>query len=133
MTGPARLRALLAQGELIVAPGAYDPYTARVIESLDFPVVYLGGFSIGLNLGIGEPLTTLTETVDCAMKAVRIVDIPVVVDAGAGFGDATHTHRTVVEFERAGVAAIHIEDQVFPKRAHYHKGRGRIIPVDEML
>lgn len=132
-TSPARLRKLLAGGELIVAPGAFDPYTARLIESLDFPAVYMGGFTMGTHLCTGEPLTTLTETVDCALRALRAIEIPMVIDAGAGFGDATHAYRTVLEFERAGVAGLHIEDQVFPKRVHYHKGRGRVIPLDEML
>lgn len=129
----ARFRSLLAGGDLIVAPGAFEPYTARIIESLGFPAVYMGGNAMGTHLTTGEPLTTLTETIDCAARVLRAIDAPLIVDADAGFGDPAHTHRTVREFERAGVAAIHIEDQPFPKRAHYHKGMGRVTELPEMI
>lgn len=129
----ARFRSLLAGGDLIVAPGAFEPYTARIIESLGFPAVYMGGNAMGTHLTTGEPLTTLTETIDCAARVLRAIDVPLIVDADAGFGDPAHTHRTVREFERAGVAAIHIEDQPFPKRAHYHKGMGRVTELPEMI
>lgn len=132
-TAGARFRSLLSSGDLIVAPGAFEPYTARIIESLGFPAVYMGGNAMGTHLGTGEPLTTLTETIDCAVRVLRAIDVPLVVDADAGFGDPMHTHRTVREFERAGVAAIHIEDQPFPKRAHYHKGMGRVTPLPDMI
>jgi methylisocitrate lyase len=129
----ARLRKLLASGEMIIAPGAMEPYTARIIESLGFPAVYMGGNAIGTHLVVGEPMTTLTETVDCALRVLAAIQAPLIVDADAGFGDATHTYRTVKEFERAGVAAIHIEDQPVPKRAHYHKGMGRVTELDEVV
>lgn len=132
-TAAARFRGLLASGELIVAPGAYDPYTARIIESLGFPAVYMGGNAMGTHLTTAEPLTTMTETIDCANRVLRAIDVPLVVDADAGFGDPMHTHRTVREFQRVGVAAIHIEDQPFPKRAHYHKGMGRVTELPEMI
>lgn len=125
-------RRLLSERRLIVAPGAYDPYTARIIQSLGFPAVYLGGNAIGTQLCTTEPLTTLTETVDAAEKVLRVIDRPLIVDADSGFGDPVHTFRTVREFERIGVAAIHIEDQPFPKRAHYHKGMGRVTEVEEV-
>lgn len=128
----SRFRGLLAEGRLIVAPGAYDPYTARIIESLGFPAVYLGGNAIGTQLCTGEPLTTMTETVDAAALVQRAINLPLIVDADSGFGDAIHTYRTVREFERIGVAAIHIEDQPFPKRAHYHKGMGRVTEIEEV-
>jgi methylisocitrate lyase len=128
-----RLRGLLARRELVVAPGAYDPYTARIIQFLGFPAVYLGGNAMGTQLVVGEPLMTLTETVDCAQRVLRAIDVPLIVDADAGFGDPIHTFRTVQEFERIGVAAIHIEDQPFPKRAHYHKGMGRVTDLEEVL
>lgn len=127
-----QFRGLLAEKRLIVAPGAYDPYTARIIQSLGFPAIYLGGNAIGTQLGTTEPLTTLTETVDAAAKVLRVIDRPLIVDADSGFGDPVHTFRTVREFEHVGVAAIHIEDQPFPKRAHYHKGMGRVTEVEEV-
>jgi methylisocitrate lyase len=131
--GTTALRRLLATGDLVVAPGAYDPYTARIIESLGFPAVYLGGNAIGTQLCVGEPLTTLTETVDAAERVLRVIDVPLIVDGNAGFGDAIHAFRTVREFESVGVAGIHIEDQPFPKRAHYHRGQGRVTEMEEVL
>lgn len=128
---PPGLRRLLDQQRLIVAPGAFDPFTARIIESLGFPAVYLGGNAMGIHLGTGQPFITMTETVDCALRARRLVDVPLIVDADAGFGDPAHTHRTVRELEAAGVAAIHIDDQPAPKRAHYHLGKGWVVPVEE--
>ena len=132
-SGAKTLRNLLAADELVVAPGAYDPYTARIIQSLGFKAVYLGGNAMGTQLVVSEPLMTLTETVDSAARVLRAIDLPLIVDADAGFGDPLHTYRSVQEFERVGVAAIHIEDQPFPKRAHYHKGMGRVTDLEEVL
>ncbi|MBI4504176.1 MAG: isocitrate lyase/PEP mutase family protein [Chloroflexi bacterium] len=126
-----QLRRLLARGELIVAPGAYDAASARVIESLGFPAVYMGGNATGIHLCTTEPLTTLTETVDAAVRIVRGIEVPLIADADAGFGDAVHTYRTIRELERAGVAAVHLEDQLYPKRVHYHRGQGRLIELAE--
>ena len=75
----------------------------------------------------------MTEQVDVAGRVARAVEIPVMTDVGAGYGDPIHVMRAVKEFERAGVAAIHIEDQVFPKRASYHRGLEHIIDLDEFL
>jgi 2-methylisocitrate lyase-like PEP mutase family enzyme len=129
----ARLRSLLQRDRLVVAPGACDAFTALILEDMGFPAIYLGGNAMGIHLGVGQPLVTMTEAVDCTLRASRAVTCPLVVDANAGFGDPAHTHRTVREFERAGAAAIHIDDQPAPKRAHYHLGRGRVTPVDEMV
>ncbi|HUY51272.1 MAG TPA: isocitrate lyase/PEP mutase family protein [Streptosporangiaceae bacterium] len=129
----AQLRQLLDSGRLVAAPGAFDPFTAMIIESLGFPAVYLGGNAMGIHLGTGQPFVTLTEAVDCTLRAERAVRCPLIVDADAGFGDPAHTHRTVREFERARAAAIHIDDQPAPKRAHYHLGKGRVTPVGEMV
>lgn len=128
----AQIRGLLDSSSLVVAPGAFDPFTARIIESLGFPAVYLGGNAMGLHLGCGQPFLTLTETVDCTLRTARVVGSPLIVDADAGFGDAAHTYRTVKDLERAGAAAIHIDDQPAPKRAHYHLGKGRVGPVEEI-
>jgi methylisocitrate lyase len=85
----------------------------------------------GAHTAITEPLLTLTEQVDVARKVVRSADLPVITDAGAGYGDPLHVMRCVREFEEAGLAAIHIEDQVYPKRASYHKGLEHIVPLQE--
>ena len=126
---PARLRAMLAQGRMVAAPGACDPFTARLIERAGFEAVYLGGNAMGLSLAKGQPLITLTETVDYAAKIVRTTDLPLIVDAGAGFGAAAHVHRTVLEIELTGAAGLHIDDQPYPKRPSYHRGDGGLAPI----
>lgn len=127
------LRARLNSGETIVAPGAYDPISARIVQSLGFPAVYTGGYVSGAHLAVTEPLMTMTEQVEVARKVANAVDLPVIVDAGAGYGDPVHTMRTVRTYEDAGLAGMHIEDQVFPKRASYHMGLEHVTPVDEFL
>ncbi len=128
-----QLRAMLQRGETIAAPGAYDPLSARVVQSLGFRAIYTGGYMTGAHTSITEPLLTLTEQVDVAKKVVHTTDLPVITDAGAGYGDPLHVMRCVREFEAAGLAAIHIEDQVYPKRASYHKGLEHIVPMDEFV
>lgn len=127
------LKELLKKDEVIVAPGCFDALSAKIVEGLGFPAVYLGGWAIGAKLGVTEPLTTLTEMVSEASYVAQQCEIPLIVDGNAGFGDATHTKRTVAEFVRAGVSAIHIEDQMIPKRVGYHVGVKYVIPVEEML
>lgn len=124
-----RLRA----GEQIVAPGVFDPLGARVVQHLGFNTVYLGGYATGSHLAITEPLLTMTDQVAAARRVVSAIDLPLIVDGNAGFGEPLHTMRTVREFEAAGVAAIHIEDQAFPKRAHYHKGVEEVCSRREFL
>jgi len=126
-----QLRERLQRGETIVAPGAYDPISARVVQSLGFPAVYTGGYITGAHTTITEPLLSLTDQVEVAQKVARAVDLPVIADAGTGYGDPLHVMRCVREFETAGIAGIHIEDQVYPKRASYHKGLEHIAPLDE--
>lgn len=128
-----RLRSLLARPGLIVAPSVAEPLAARVAVEAGFECLALGGYALGASLAVTEPLTTMTEVVDAARRILAVVDVPLVVDAGTGFGDPLHTMRTVRELERAGVAALHVEDQVFPKRAHYHREyREHTIPAEEM-
>ena len=129
----SQLRARLTRGESIVAPGAYDPISARIVESLGFPAVYVGGFISGAHLAVTEPLMTMTEQLEVARRVVNAVDLPVICDAGAGYGDPVHTMRTVRAYEDAGLGGMHIEDQVYPKRASYHKGLEHITPMDEFL
>lgn len=133
MTLRSDLKARLVAGETIVAPGAYDPMSARVVQSLGFDTVYVGGYMSGAHLAVTEPLMTLTEQVDVAQRVAKSVPLPVICDAGAGYGDPVHTMHTVRTFERAGICGIHIEDQVFPKRASYHAGLEHVIPMDEFL
>lgn len=127
----ATLRDLLRQDGLVVAPGAMNPLTARIIQTQGFPVVYLGGNAMGLHLCAGQPFVTLTETVECVRQVMAAISVPLIVDAGAGFGDPAHVFRATRELERAGASALHIDDQPYPKRAGYHVGKGGLAPVAE--
>ncbi|MGI9612976.1 MAG: methylisocitrate lyase [Acidimicrobiales bacterium] len=129
----ARFRELLAEPGIVVAPGAYDAITARVIVSHGFPAVYMtGAGTVNAHLGIPDiALGTLTEFVENAARIVDVVDQPVICDADTGFGNALNVMRTVRAFERAGVAGIHLEDQESPKRCGHLEGK-RIVPVEEM-
>jgi methylisocitrate lyase len=128
-----KLRDLIATGETIIMPGAYDPLMGRVLQRIGFKACTCGGWISGAHLATPEPVMTMTEQVEVARKVAQATDLPVKTDAGAGYGDPIHVMRTVQEFERAGVAAIHIEDQVFPKRASYHRGLKHVIDLDEFL
>jgi methylisocitrate lyase len=127
------LKNRLKSGQTIVAPGAYDPISARVVQSLGFDTIYTGGYMSGAHLAVTEPLMTLTEQAEVGARVARSVDLPVICDADAGYGEPVHAMHTVRNFEKAGVAGIHIEDQVFPKRASYHAGLEHVIPLDEFL
>ena len=129
----AQLRNLLAGEETVVAPGGFNPLSYRIIEDLGFKATYMGGWATGAHLCTTEPLMTLTEQVTNAALAVKAINIPLIVDGDAGYGDPLHTMRAVREYESAGIAAIHIEDQIFPKRASYHRNLLRIIPLEEMV
>src|SRR5436190_18467509 len=110
--GPRRLRELLAAPDLIVAPGAYDALSARLIEAAGFPVVYMTGFGTSAAY-LGRPdvgLLGMSEMVDNAKRIVDAVAIPVIADADTGYGNAINVIRTVRAYEHAGVAGIHIED-----------------------
>jgi 2-methylisocitrate lyase-like PEP mutase family enzyme len=123
----------LAKDQIIVAPGCFDPLSAKIVEKSGFQSAYLGGWALGAHLAITEPLTTLTETVEISQKIVSVSNIPLIVDAGSAFGHLPMVKRTISTFEQVGVAAIHLEDQFVPKRVHYHKGEIDLISVDEMM
>ncbi len=128
------LRRLLQGPEVIVAPGAADPMTARLVERAGFPAVYMTGSGTSL-ARYGFPdvgLVTLTEMVENARTIARAVTVPVIADADTGYGNVLNVRRTVREYEAAGVAAIHLEDQVFPKKCGHLAGK-RVIPTTEMV
>jgi len=131
--GAARLRALLESGQTIVAPGAFDPLAARLVEEAGFPAVYMTGFGTSAAL-LGRPdvgLLTMTEMIDNAQRIAACVDIPVIADADTGYGNPLNVIRTVGAYEAAGVAGIHIEDQVAPKKCGHMEGK-LVIPPQEM-
>lgn len=131
--GARRLRDLLASGQPIVAPGVYDALGARLVEESGFEAIYMTGFGTAASK-LGRPdvgLLTMTEMVDNARGIARCCQLPVIADADTGYGNAINVVRTVQEFEQAGVAAIHLEDQVSPKRCGHLEGK-LVIPVEEM-
>jgi len=109
------------------------PLEGRLAEAMGVPVVYTGGYVTGASRMITEPLLTMDEQVRVAGEVARAVQVPLVADAGAGFGEPLHTMRTVREFALAGVAGIHIEDQLYPKRAHYHAYQVHAVPLPDFV
>ena len=129
----AALRKALDARTQLVCPGIYDPLSAKAVVDLGFNGVYLGGFASAAALGTLEPLMTMTEQVGLARRIAGVIgEVPLIVDGHTGYGDPVHITRAVREFEAAGVAGIHIEDQLFPKRASYHKGLKHMVSVEEM-
>ena len=133
-TPGGRLAARLATGELLVLPGAANALTARVIEDCGFDAAYVTGAGVA-NTFLGAPdiaLLTVTELVAHVAAMASAVDIPLVVDADTGFGGPLNVARTVRALERAGAAAIQLEDQTFPKRCGHFAGTD-VVPVVDML
>lgn len=125
MSGARRLRELLVREELIIAPGVYDGISAALVGKLGFPAAYLTGAGVSA-AGFGLPdvgLLTLTEMAERARVLAGLLDVPVIADADTGYGLPINVVRTVIEYERAGVAAIQLEDQVFPKRCGHLAGK----------
>ncbi|HEY5300978.1 MAG TPA: isocitrate lyase/PEP mutase family protein [Acetobacteraceae bacterium] len=127
------LRELLAGKAMIVAPGAYDGLTAKLVEQAGFPAVYMTG--AGTAAAHGYPdfgLLTMTEMADNAARMARSVAIPLIADADTGYGNELNAFRTVREYERRGVAGLHIEDQVAPKRCG-HLDEKEIVPREDWI
>jgi len=127
------LRDTIASGETLILPGCADPLTGRILQRMGFKALNIGGWMSGATTITPEPLLTLTEQVDIARRVARAVDIPVRADMHTGFGEPIHVMRAVKEFEDAGCAGVHLEDQVFPKRASYHRGLEHVCDLDEFL
>jgi len=127
------LRELLDSGEMVLAPGCCDALGARLVEETGFPAVYMTGFGSAASR-LGRPdvgLMTLPEMVDNARRIAQAVNIPVIADADTGYGNPINVIRTVHEYEAAGVAAIHIEDQLMPKKCGHIEGK-QLISAGEM-
>lgn len=124
----------LASRDIVLAPGVYDALSALVAEQAGFEALYLSGASIAYTrLGRSDiGLTTFTEVADTLARITERVDLPVIVDADTGFGNALNTQRTVRGFERAGAAMVQIEDQTFPKRCGHLDGKA-VVPEREMV
>ncbi|MFE3861603.1 methylisocitrate lyase [Streptomyces goshikiensis] len=135
-TPAARRRALrerLASGRLLRMPGAISPYSARLIQEAGFEAVYLSGAVLAADLALPDiGLTTSAEVAARAQQITRVTDLPVLVDADTGFGEPMNAARTLQLMEDAGLAGLHLEDQVNPKRCGHLDGKG-VVPREEMV
>jgi 2-methylisocitrate lyase-like PEP mutase family enzyme len=132
MPAMATLRELLAGPEPVLAPGAYDALSARLVERAGFPAVYMTGFGASASL-LGRPdvgLLSFDEMAGHARRLAQAVSVPLIADADDGYGNPLNVMRTVREYAAAGVAALHIEDQVAPKRCGHMEGKDVIDPAE---
>jgi 2-methylisocitrate lyase-like PEP mutase family enzyme len=126
------LRQRLTGGRILVAPGVYDGLSARLARSAGFEAVYATGGGIARSLGYPDlGLLGMSEVMDRLANIVEHAGVPVIADADTGYGNALNVRRTVRELERAGVAALHLEDQVFPKRCGHYDDKA-VVPITEM-
>lgn len=136
MSAPDRrawLRRRLQEGPVLVAPGVFDALSARLLEHCGFEVVYVSGGAVARVLGLPDlGLVTQTEMLEVLRRICQATALPVVADADTGYGDALNVRRTVQEWERAGAAALHLEDQVLPKRCGQYEGL-QVVPQEQMV
>jgi 2-methylisocitrate lyase-like PEP mutase family enzyme len=126
------LRQILSSGKIMIAPGVFDGLSALLAKQAGFPVLYASGGAIARSFGYPDiGLLTMTEVSAVLSHMVNVTQLPVIADADTGFGNAINTWRTVTEFERIGVAGLHLEDQTFPKRCGHLKDKS-VIPAEEM-
>ena len=134
MKKTTKLRRLYDEPGLVVSTCVWDPLTARLAENVGFKKLSVGGYAIGAHSCITEPLLTMTEMAEFCERIAMAVNIPVTADGDAGYGDAIQVYRTVKTFEKTGLAGMFIEDQVYPKRAHYHRDyKEHTISEDDMI
>jgi 2-methylisocitrate lyase-like PEP mutase family enzyme len=132
MRPSTRLRELLGGDDVIVAPGVWDGLSARLVARAGFAAAYATGGGIARSMGYPDlGLLSLHEIVDRLANIVEHAGVPVIADADTGYGNALNTQRAVREFERAGVAALHLEDQTFPKRCGHYDDK-TVVPTREM-
>jgi 2-methylisocitrate lyase-like PEP mutase family enzyme len=132
MRPSARFRALLAAGDVVVAPGVWDGLSARLVARAGFPAAYATGGGIARSMGYPDlGLLSLSEIVARVANIVEHAGVPVIADADTGYGNALNAQRAAREFERAGVAALHLEDQTFPKRCGHYDDKS-VVPPGEM-
>src|ERR1700756_2824660 len=128
-----KLRALLNSGQITVAPGAYDGLSARLVEQAGFPAIYASGGAIARSAGVPDlGLLSVSAIADRFASMADVTDAPIIADADTGYGNALNAQAAARVFERAGVAAFHLEDQTFPKKCGHYDDKG-IVPVGEMV
>ena len=131
--GPTELRALLARDGLLTAPGVYDGLSAKIAEAAGVAVLYISGGAIARSMGYPDiGLVTLTEMQKRLEEIREVTALPLIVDADTGYGNALNVIRTVRAYARSGAAALHIEDQVEPKRCGHYEGK-QVVGVEEMV
>jgi 2,3-dimethylmalate lyase len=129
-----RLRQLLDDPKILVAPGTYDGTGARLVQALGFEAAYMSGFETSASL-LGQPdvgYLTATEMTERVAALCDIIDLPLIADGDTGYGNPLNVRRMIRDYERAGAAAVHIEDQTSPKRCGHMLGRD-VIPLGEMV
>jgi 2-methylisocitrate lyase-like PEP mutase family enzyme len=123
----------LASGRITVAPGAYDGLSARLVEQAGFPAIYASGGAIARSCGVPDlGLLSMSAIADRLAAMTDVVGIPIVADADTGYGNALNTQAATRAFERAGVAAFHLEDQTFPKKCGHYDDKA-LVPPAEMV
>ena len=129
----SRLRQMLNDPEMVVAPFIFDAFQARIAQAAGFQAVYMTGFGTAASRGFPDVgLLTMAEMVQNVRYIANAVDVPLICDADTGYGNPVNVYRTVREYESAGAAALHIEDQVWPKRCGFLAGK-QVIPMEEMV
>jgi methylisocitrate lyase len=133
MRRTTQFRKLLGGKTILVAPGAFDGLSARLIERAGFPLIYVTGGGIARSMGYPDMgLLTMSEVIMRVKNIVDVTEIPVLADADTGYGNALNVMRTVREFETIGVAGIHIEDQITPKKCGHYEGKS-LVSEEEMM
>lgn len=133
MRPTSQLRALLGGDNIVVAPGAFDGLSARLVEQAGFPAIYASGGAIARSTGVPDiGLISPDEIVQRLAGMVEVVGVPLIADADTGYGNALNAQRAARAFERAGVAAFHLEDQTFPKKCGHYDDKS-LVPVGEMV
>lgn len=127
------LREMVNGNSLVEAPVVFNPLSAKLAQAAGFPAIYLGGGGLGYLQCVTEANLTLTEMVRIGIDIRTVCPLPLILDGACGWGDPMHLHRTIGMVESAGFAAIEIEDQLLPKRAHHHIGIEHMIPAELMV
>jgi len=128
-----KLRNILKSGRIAVAPGAFDGLSARLVAQAGFPAVYASGGAVARSAGLPDlGLIPVDAIVERLASMVDVIDVPVIADADTGYGNALNAQAAARAFERAGVAAFHLEDQTFPKKCGHYDDKG-VVPVAEMV
>lgn len=128
-----RFQALRRADGIIVQPVVFNPLTARIAESVGFEAIGLGGYALGAALALSEPLVSIGDLESATLAITRVSDVPLMVDAGTGYGEPVHVREAVHRLEHVGATSIHIEDQWYPKRVHYNIGVEHVVPPEVMI